>query len=91
MSDDWLTKYADALQARLLRPDREMGVSAQLADRLLLLTRMIAEGTGEKINAPLSSYLIGRFAVIKALEGVEPAEAVAEATEIANGLLAPKD
>ena len=88
---DWLTEYAGALQERLLRPDREMAVSDELADQLLGLARIIAEGTGEKTNAPLSSYLVGRFAVIRALEGVEPGEAVAEAAEIADGLLPPKD
>lgn len=88
---DWLVEYAGALQERLLRPDRDLVVTDQLADQLLGLARMIAEGSGEKINAPLSAYLVGRFAVTRALEGVEPWEAVAEASEVANGLLASAD
>ena len=85
---EWLVAYAQGLQDRLLRPDREMEVSEELADRLLELARKIAEGTAEKTNAPLSSYLVGRFAVIRALEGVSAVDAVQEATEIAESLLA---
>jgi hypothetical protein len=88
LMSDWLINYAGALQERLLRPDRELVIADQVAEQLLDLARKIAEGTGEKTNAPLSSYLVGRFAVTRALEGVEPSEAVAEATEVANGLLA---
>ncbi len=84
---EWLTRYAEALSGKLLRPDREMEVSGEVAERLLALARSIAERTGEKTNAPLSSYLVGRFAVVRALEGVPPAEAVAEAKELAETLL----
>jgi hypothetical protein len=86
---DWLTRYASALGAQLDEPDQELNVSEDLANGLLALARTIAEGTGDKTNAPLSSYLVGRYALAKAHEGLDAATAVDEATKVANELMQP--
>lgn len=86
---DWLTRYAAALGEQLDGSDQELSVSEGLASDLLALARTIAEGTGDKTNAPLSSYLVGRYALARASEGLDAAAAVDEATKVANDLLQP--
>jgi hypothetical protein len=84
---DWLTTYAEALGKRLDQSDQELNVSENLATDLLSLARTIAEGTGDKTNAPLSSYLVGRYAHARASKGLDGASAIEEATKVANDLL----
>jgi hypothetical protein len=84
---DWLTRYAAALGERLDNRDSELGVSEGVSTELLALARAIAEGTGDKRNAPLSSYLVGRYALARESEGLEAASAVEEASKAANDLL----
>jgi hypothetical protein len=87
---DWLTRYAAALGERLDSADSGLEISEEMATDLLALARAIAEGTGDKRNAPLSSYLVGRYALGRASGEVNADSAVAEATEVANGLLSKR-
>ena len=86
---DWVTRYAAALAERLDEPEQELSVSQDLANDLLALARTIAEGTGDKRNAPLSSYLVGRYALARASEGLDACAAVNEAAKVANDLIQP--
>ncbi len=66
----WIDDLAEALgQAPLDREERR---------RILELAREVAHRT-ERVNAPLASYLVGRFAAGRA----DGAEAVAEAARLA--------
>lgn len=69
--DDWLDRFADALQVSRLDPGE--------ADALLDLARVVAHGT-ERTNAPLAAYLAGRW---QAAAGGSPAAALT----VARGLL----
>ncbi len=88
---DWLSDYAAALASEM--PDRSIDLppSSQLADSLLDLARLVAEGTGQKINAPLSSFMVGRFVGVLAESGVAPEAAVALASEIAQRVLEARE
>ena len=58
--DAWLTEARDALaQAGGLRPD-ELDLSEDEATTLLDLARIAAHDSGDRTNAPLLCYLVGR-------------------------------
>ncbi|CAN5748805.1 hypothetical protein BH23ACT12_BH23ACT12_14370 [soil metagenome] len=84
---DWLTDYSAALALELPGQAVDLAPSGDLSDDLLELARIIAQGTGQKTNAPLSTFMVGRFAGRLAESGVTPEAAVALATEIAERLL----
>lgn len=73
--DEWIRRYAGALGVELTPED---------ARRLLDLASAVAHGT-ERKNAPLATYLVGRFA--GGAMGEELARALAEARERAEALL----
>ena len=84
---DWLAAFSAALETRL---DGEPAIpppSQELVDTLLGLAKTVADGTGQKTNAPLSCYLAGHLAAALAGTGVSPEEAAAEAAGIAQRLL----
>ena len=68
--------YADALGGPRLGPGE--------VDALLDLARTVAHAT-ERRNAPLATYLAGRFVAQRVAAGVAPAEALAEAVARAEG------
>ena len=80
---DWLTDYSAALAVELPGLAVDLPPSLELADALLNLARIVAEGTGEKTNAPLSTFMVGRFVGLTAEGGMSTEGAVALATEIA--------
>ncbi|HYN99402.1 MAG TPA: DUF6457 domain-containing protein [Actinomycetota bacterium] len=84
---EWLTDYSAALAVEL--PGLAVGLrpSQDLASELLDLARIIAEGAGQKTNAPLSTFMVGRFVGLVAESGVPPEDAVKLATEIAERVL----
>ena len=86
----WIEEYGAALRERLGRPDLEFAVDASEADALLGLAGTVAHQTGERTNAPLATFLAGRFAEARAAEGVAAALAIAEASEVASLLLSPE-
>jgi hypothetical protein len=58
--DDWLRKARDALaEAGGVEPD-QLGLSDDDAATLLDLARIAAHDSGERTNAPLLCYLVGR-------------------------------
>lgn len=84
---DWLTHYSAALTVELPGQPVELHPPEDLSDELLNLARIIAEGTGQKTNAPLSTFMVGRFVGLVTASGVTPEAAIALATEIAQRLL----
>jgi hypothetical protein len=58
--DSWLTDARDALAAAAgVRPD-ELELTDEEATTLLDLARIAAHESGERTNAPLLCYLVGR-------------------------------
>ena len=84
---DWLTDYSSALVVELPGVAVDLPPSPELAAALLDLARVVAEGTGQKTNAPLSTFMVGRFVTILGGSGATPEAAVALATEIAQRVL----
>lgn len=84
---DWLSDYSAALAVERPGLDVELPPAPGLADELLNLARIIAEGTGEKTNAPLSTFMVGRFVGLTAGSGLSTEAAVALAAEIAERTL----
>jgi hypothetical protein len=80
---DWIDEYAGAL-------GRETGADIGEEERraLLKLARDVAHRT-ERVFAPLSTYLAGRYVADRVRTGVDAQEAVREAFRIAEGLLPP--
>lgn len=86
----WIEEYGAALQERLGRSGPELQPDAGDADALLVLAGTVAHKTGERTNAPLATFLAGRFVEARAAEGVPGAQALAEASEIASSLISPE-
>lgn len=86
----WAEDYGAALEERLGRSDYDFGLGAGESDALLGLAGTVAHKTGERTNAPLTTFLAGRFAEARAAAGVPAAQAIAEATEVASSLLSPE-
>jgi hypothetical protein len=58
--DEWLTRARDALaEAASISPE-ELELDDEEADMLLDLARIAAHESGERTNAPLLCYLVGR-------------------------------
>jgi Domain of unknown function (DUF6457) len=72
----WIDEFAEALGQAPLGPEERR--------RILDLARVVAHRT-ERVNAPLASYLLGRFAAARP----DVAEAVAEAARLAEAWLPP--
>ena len=58
--DAWLTQARDALAAAAGVPASELELSDDDVRELLDLARIAAHDSGERTNAPLLCYLIGR-------------------------------
>lgn len=84
---DWLTRFSAALVREFPALPAGLSPSPELADDLLSLARIVAEGTGQKTNAPLTSYMVGYLACFLAGDGAAPEAAVERATQIAGSLL----
>jgi hypothetical protein len=58
--DAWLTKVRDRLAAVAAVPPEELQLSEEEERELLDLARIAAHDSGERTNAPLLCYLVGR-------------------------------
>ncbi len=58
--DAWLTHARDALAAATGVPASELELSDEDVGELLDLARIAAHDSGERTNAPLLCYLVGR-------------------------------
>lgn len=88
--DDWLDRFALALAERLGREQPEVRIPREAVKTILDLARVVAHGT-ERVNAPLVSYMAGRYAAARESDGIAAADAVREALEVAVGLLPPTE
>ena len=70
--DDWLTRARNAIATKGVDP-ASLELSDGDADTLLDLARIAAHVSGERTNAPLLCYLIGRA------QGDRPLDELAEA------------
>jgi Domain of unknown function (DUF6457) len=58
--DAWLTEARDALAQAAGVPAAELELSEEASRTLLDLARIAAHDSGERTNAPLLCYLVGR-------------------------------
>ena len=71
--DAWLSQARDAVAGAAGKPSAELEIDDGTAATLLDLARIAAHESGERTNAPLLCYLIGRA------EGAASLDALAEA------------
>jgi hypothetical protein len=76
--DAWLTRVRDAVAEAADVPATELELDAAAERTLLDLARIAAHKSGERTNAPLLCYLVGRA------EGTADLEALAEAARRAS-------
>jgi Domain of unknown function (DUF6457) len=76
--DDWLTRARDALASEAGVDPATLELSDEDSSILLDLARIAAHDSGERINAPLLCYLVGRAQGSRGLD--ELAEAVRRST-----------
>lgn len=89
MSDDWFDSFAAALQVRLGPGDPDLHLPPE-RNPLLMLARDIAHGT-ERRNAPLATYLAGRYVTARMAAGIDERTAIDEVRETARSLLPPQE
>jgi len=58
--DEWLTRARDALAQTANMPAAELELNDQTAATLLDLAALAAHESGERTNAPLLCYLVGK-------------------------------
>ena len=83
---DWPDRYAEMLSARLSVDSPRAGLEDDHDDLILDLARIVAHGTDRK-NAPLATFLAGRYTALSEVGGADPATALTEALDVASGLL----
>jgi hypothetical protein len=76
--DDWLIQARDALAAEAGVEPATLELSPAETDTLLDLARIAAHDSGERINAPLLCYLVGRAQGSRGLDDL--AEALRRST-----------
>jgi Domain of unknown function (DUF6457) len=76
--DDWLTRVRDAVAEAADVPAPELELDADAERTLLDLARIAAHKSGERTNAPLLCYLVGRA------QGAADLEALAAAARRAS-------
>jgi hypothetical protein len=84
--DDWFERYAQALEEKLGHPEGGVRLSKTARNPLLNLARIVAHGT-ERKNAPLATYLAGRYVAARTDQGVDEDTALAEALSSAEALV----
>jgi hypothetical protein len=58
--DDWLTRARDAVASAAGVPPEQLDLDDEDEQTLLELARIAAHDSGERTNAPLLCYLVGR-------------------------------
>ena len=86
--DEWLERYAAALRTHSATADPE--IDPATCSVLLDLARLVAHGT-QRRNAPLATYVAGRYVSARVAEGTDARQALAEAVEVARSLLGPAE
>lgn len=80
--------FADDFAAALSRAAMtDIGIGPEEVDALLDLARDVAHGT-ERRFAPVVSYLVGQYVVARTRDGAKVGQALDEAVDVANRLLA---
>ena len=88
---DWIDDFADSLDGRLGTPRQSpLRLSAEATQAVLDAARDVSHRT-ERVNAPLASYLIGRYVATRVAAGAELDTALAEAVEVLRQTLPPPD
>jgi hypothetical protein len=83
---EWPERYAEALAAAV---GEELTLTTQEEAIVLRLAREVAHRTDDRKNAPVASYLVGRFVAARVRAGASPREALDEAFALAERLLPP--
>ncbi|MQB00251.1 MAG: hypothetical protein GEU78_08160 [Actinobacteria bacterium] len=82
---DFLEEFAAALDGRLgTGPDAAL--SRELKNPLLDLARVVAHST-ERKNAPLATFIAGRYVELRRAQGADDMTAIGEVAEAAEKLL----
>jgi Domain of unknown function (DUF6457) len=84
--DDWFERYAQALEENLGHAESGIQLSKAARNPLLALARIVAHGT-ERKNAPLATYVVGRYVAARTGQGVDEDAALAEALASAEALV----
>lgn len=85
---DWFDGLSDALQARLGADEPSLRLPRE-RNPILLLARDVAHGT-ERRNAPLATYLAGRYVAARMAGGADERTALDEVRETVAALLPPE-
>ncbi len=80
--DDFLDRYGKALDERLGESDEDAGLFDEESELLLDLARDVAHAT-ERVNAPLATFVAGRYTALRESGGADRAAALREAIETA--------
>lgn len=85
MVDDWLARFSSELATKL-RNGEPLTPSGPEKNRLLELARDVAHDS-ERKNAPLATFVVGRYVECRVEQGIDTDAAIAEALEVARRLL----
>jgi hypothetical protein len=83
---DWIDDLADALSDRLGGARGALRLDLGQSQDILESARHVSHGT-ERSNAPLASYLIGRYVAARVSAGVDPDRALTEALNVVKRML----
>lgn len=86
---DWLETFASALRGRVGGDAPSLNITRRAKGPVLSLARVVAHGT-ERKNAPLATYLVGKYVAGRASAGVDETTALAEALQEAEALVPPE-
>lgn len=82
----WTERFAELLSSRLEPGSARAGLGPDHNNRILDLARIVAHAT-ERKNAPLATFIAGRYSALREQQGADSATAIAEAAEVARRLL----
>ncbi len=83
MTGEWPQHYGQALAQRA---GADVDTGSEVFEAVLDLARVVAHAS-ERKHAPLATFLAGQFVARRAEGGVPASVALAEAAEVARGLL----
>ena len=83
---NWIDDFADALSDRLGGAKSALRLGAEQSQEILDGAREVSHGT-ERINAPLATYLVGRYVAARFAAGGDPGRALTEALNVVNQTL----
>jgi hypothetical protein len=86
LMEDWFEEYAMVLEDKLGRPEPGVHLQKNLKNPLLDLARITAHGT-ERKNAPLATFIAGRYVSARIAQGTDETTALSEALASAQNIL----